>query len=206
MKWASGASACSRSCSRRAVGPAREDEAPAPSAGCPSVAPTSPRATRAPSEASGADTGTLTHWSQPGGGMSSSSGISTTTAHGLSAAAGTSKVGGAATATTVVATVVDAADCGSTSAVGCCGSATATACCASAATGSGSVVVAAGRGSESSVAPCEPPLAAVAVLAAARDALDERSLVGTAVSVLRTLAGARGGTVGATLRTQRQES
>jgi hypothetical protein len=44
------------------------------------------------------------------------------------------------------------------------------------------------------------------VLAAARDALDERCLVGTAVSVLSTLAGVRGGTVGATLHTQRQET
>jgi hypothetical protein len=53
---------------------------------------------------------------------------------------------------------------------------------------------------------CEPPLAAAAMLAAARDALDERRLVGTGVSVLSTLAGARGGTVGATLQTQRQET
>jgi hypothetical protein len=37
------------------------------------------------------------------------------------------------------------------------------------------------------------------MLAAARDALDERRLVGTTVFVLNTLAGARGGTVGATL-------
>jgi hypothetical protein len=44
------------------------------------------------------------------------------------------------------------------------------------------------------------------VLPAARDALDECRLVGMAVSVLNTLAGARGGTVGATLRTQRQET
>jgi hypothetical protein len=61
------------------------------------------------------------------------------------------------------------------------------------------MVVAAGRGSESSAAPCEPPLATVAVLAAARGALNERRLVGTAASVLSTLAGARGGMVGATL-------
>jgi hypothetical protein len=45
-----------------------------------------------------------------------------------------------------------------------------------------------------------PSLAAVTVLPAARGALDERFLVGTAVSDLNTLAGARGGTVGATLR------
>jgi hypothetical protein len=52
-----------------------------------------------------------------------------------------------------------------------------------------------------SAALCESPLAAVTVLKAARSALDERRLVGTAVSILSTLAGARGGTVGATLRT-----
>jgi hypothetical protein len=39
------------------------------------------------------------------------------------------------------------------------------------------------------------------VLPAARDALDERHLVGMVASDLSTLAGARGGTVGATLRT-----
>jgi hypothetical protein len=50
-----------------------------------------------------------------------------------------------------------------------------------------------------------PSLAVVAVLPAARGALDERRLVGTAASDLNTLAGARGGTVGATLRTQRRE-
>jgi hypothetical protein len=120
--------------------------------------------------------------------------------------AGTGEVGGAATATAVVATVIDAACCGSTPVVGCCGSETAVAYCASAATGSSSVVVAAGRGSESSATPREPPLAAVAVLAAARDALNERRLVGTVVSVLSTMAGARGGTVGATMRTRRRGS
>jgi hypothetical protein len=50
-----------------------------------------------------------------------------------------------------------------------------------------------------------PSLAAIVVLPAARGALDERRLVGTAASDLNTLAGARGGTVGATLRTQRRE-
>jgi hypothetical protein len=168
-----------------------------------SVAPTSPRATSAPAEVSGADTGALAHWSQPCGGSSSSSRISTTAALGLPAGAGTGKVGGAATATAMVATSIDAAGCGSTSVAGCCGSATAAACCAFAATGSGSVVVAAGRGSESSTAPHEPPLTALAV---ARDALDGRRLMGIAASVLSTLAGARGGTVGATLRTQRRGS
>jgi hypothetical protein len=42
-------------------------------------------------------------------------------------------------------------------------------------------------------------LAAVVMLAAARDSLDERRLVGTAATDLSTIAGARGGTVGATL-------
>jgi hypothetical protein len=103
----------------------------------------------------------------------------------------------------VAAAVTDATGCGSTAIAGCCGSATAPACCASTAIGSGSVVVAAGCGSVASAAPRGSPLAAAAVLAAAHDALDERRLVGTAASVLSTLAGARGGTVGATLRTRR---
>jgi hypothetical protein len=107
------------------------------------------------------------------------------------------------TATAVVAAVTNAVGCGSTSVAGCCGSTTAAASCASAATDSGSVVVAASRGSVASAAPRGSPLAATAVLAAARDALDERLLVGTDVSVLSTLAGARGGTVGATLRTRK---
>jgi hypothetical protein len=103
----------------------------------------------------------------------------------------------------VVAAFIDAACCGSTAVASCRGSATVAACYASAATGSGSVVVAAGCGSETSAAPRESPLAAVAVLAVARDALDERRLVGTVASVLSTLAGASGGTVGATLLTRR---
>jgi hypothetical protein len=68
------------------------------------------------------------------------------------------------------------------------------------------MVVAAGLGSVASAALCEPPLTAIAVLTAARGALDERHLVGKAVSVLSTLADARGGTVGATLRARRQET
>jgi hypothetical protein len=111
-----------------------------------------------------------------------------------------------ATTTAVVAAVTDAACCGSTTVASCCGSVTAAACCASAATGSGSVVVAAGCDSETSAALRESPLAAVVVLAAAREALDERRLLGTAASVLNTMAGTRGGTVGATLRTRREES
>jgi hypothetical protein len=41
------------------------------------------------------------------------------------------------------------------------------------------------------------------MLGAARDALDERRLVGTTASDLSTLAGVRRGMVGATLRTRR---
>jgi hypothetical protein len=51
----------------------------------------------------------------------------------------------------------------------------------------------------------EPLLAAIAAPTAARDALDERRLVGTTASVLSTLAGARGGTADATLRTRERE-
>jgi hypothetical protein len=51
-----------------------------------------------------------------------------------------------------------------------------------------------------------PSLAAVTMLPAARGALDERRLVGTAASDLNTFAGARGGTVSATLRTRRREN
>jgi hypothetical protein len=82
----------------------------------------------------------------------------------------------------VVATVIDAVGGGSTTGAACCGSTTVAACCASVATDSSSVVVAAGLGSVL----YGPPLAAVATLAAAREALDERRLVGTAVSVLIT--------------------
>jgi hypothetical protein len=67
------------------------------------------------------------------------------------------------------------------------------------------MVVAAGRGSEGPAASREPLVATVAVLTAARDALDECRLVGTTASVLNTLAGARGGTADATLRTRERE-
>jgi hypothetical protein len=63
------------------------------------------------------------------------------------------------------------------------------------------MVVAAGRGSEGTAASHEPLVAAVAMLAAVRDALDERRLVGMTASILSTLADARGGTTDATLRT-----
>jgi hypothetical protein len=46
---------------------------------------------------------------------------------------------------------------------------------------------------------------AAAVLSAARDALNERRLVGTYVPDLSTLEGARSGTIGAALSTRRQE-
>jgi hypothetical protein len=115
------------------------------------------------------------------------------------AAAGTREVGGAAAATVVAATIIDAAGCGSTSVAGCGSSITVAACCAPTATGSDSAVDATGRGSEGPAVSRKSPLVAVAVLAAARDALDERRLVGTTASVLSTLAGTRGGTVGATL-------
>jgi hypothetical protein len=65
--------------------------------------------------------------------------------------------------------------------------------------GCGPVGYVAGRGLEASTAPCELPLAATAVPAAVRVALDERRLVGTDASALSTLAGVRGGTVGVTL-------
>jgi hypothetical protein len=65
------------------------------------------------------------------------------------------------------------------------------------------MVVTADCGSEGPAASREPLLVAVAVLAAVLNALDERCLVGTTASVLSTLAGARGGTVGATLQSRR---
>jgi hypothetical protein len=61
----------------------------------------------------------------------------------------------------------------------------------------GSVAVPALRGAS---------LVAAATLPVARGTLDERRLVGTAASDLSTLAGARGGTVGVTLRTQRRKN
>jgi hypothetical protein len=108
--------------------------------------------------------------------------------------AGAGKVDGAATATAVVAVTTIAA---------CYGSTTVSACCGSTAVDGrrGSATVAACCGSKAAAAPREPSLSSVPVLPAARDALDERRLVGTAASDLNTLAGARGGTVGATLRT-----
>jgi hypothetical protein len=56
----------------------------------------------------------------------------------------------------------------------------------------GSIAATTCCGSEAAAAPCEPLLAAATVLPAARDALDERRLVGTTASDLNTLAGARG--------------
>jgi hypothetical protein len=80
------------------------------------------------------------------------------------------------TVATYHGSTVVAVYCASAAATDCRSSVVATACCGPAAT----------------AAPREPSLAAVAVLAAARDALDERRLVGTATSDLSTLAGARG--------------
>jgi hypothetical protein len=108
----------------------------------------------------------------------------------------------------MVAAIAIAACRGSAAVGGCCGSATIAACCASTAAADcrGSVVVAASYGSATAATPRESLLAAVVVLAVAREALDERRLVGMAASDLSTLEGARGITVGATLRTRRQES
>jgi hypothetical protein len=141
--------------------------------------------------------------------------------------AGAGKVGGAATATAVVATVVGTGSRDSTAAAGCCGSTSAASSCGSTpANGSrsstsvagcygsataaayrtstaaerGTAAAATGCGPVAPAALCEPPLATVAMLTAARDALDERRLVGTTASVLSTLAGARGGAVDGTLR------
>jgi hypothetical protein len=55
---------------------------------------------------------------------------------------------------------------------------------------SGSVAVTTCCDSVAAVVPREPLLSAIAVLPAARDALDERRLLGTAVSDLNTLADA----------------
>jgi hypothetical protein len=74
----------------------------------------------------------------------------------------------------------------------CRGSAVVTACCASVDARSSSVAATVCCGSAAAAAPHEPSLAAVAVLPAAHDALDECRLVGTAASDLSTLAGARG--------------
>jgi hypothetical protein len=98
---------------------------------------------------------------------------------------GTGGVDGAAIAVAVVAVVTVAAYRGSAAVAACCVS-------AAVAARSGSVAATACCGSEAAAAPREPLLAAIAVLPAARDTLDERRLVGTAASDLSTLAGARG--------------
>jgi hypothetical protein len=67
------------------------------------------------------------------------------------------------------------------------------------------VVVATCCGSAAAAALRRGPLVVAAALPVARGALDERRLVGTDASVLSALAGARGGTVGATLRTRKQK-
>jgi hypothetical protein len=90
-------------------------------------------------------------------------------------------------------TVVTVATCrGSAAVATCCASTAATDC-------RGSVVFASCCGPAAAATPREPSLTAVAVLPAARDTLDERRQVGRVASDLSTLAGARGGMVGATL-------
>jgi hypothetical protein len=157
----------------------------------PSAAPPLPLTTSTPVEGSGAGAGRLTHWSQPGG-RTSSSGISTIAARLSSIGDGAGGTDGAVTAMVMNADGAATAHCTSAVVAACCVSAAVADCC-------GSAVVAACRGPASAAAPREPSLAAVAVFPAARDALDERRLVGTAASDLSTLAGARGSTVGATL-------
>jgi hypothetical protein len=120
----------------------------------------------------------------------------------------------------VVAFMTVAACCGSAVVVACSGSTAVAACRGSAAVSahsgsvavtacydstavsdcSGSVDITAICDSVVAAAPLEPLLVVVTVLPAARDALDERRLVGMAASDLNTLAGVWGGTVGATLR------
>jgi hypothetical protein len=67
------------------------------------------------------------------------------------------------------------------------------------------VVVATCCGSVAAVAPRGTSLVGAAVLPVTLGALDERRLVGTDAADLSALAGARGGTVGATLRTRKQK-
>jgi hypothetical protein len=67
------------------------------------------------------------------------------------------------------------------------------------------VAVATCCGSVAAATLCRASLVAAAVLPVTRDALDERRLVGTDTSDLSTLAGARGGMVGAALLTQKQK-
>jgi hypothetical protein len=67
------------------------------------------------------------------------------------------------------------------------------------------VAIATCRGSATVAALRRGPLVVAAALPVARGALHEHRLVGTDASVLSALVGAREGTVGATLRTQKQE-
>jgi hypothetical protein len=135
-------------------------------------------------------------------------GTVTATSSRASAAAGagwvsTADVTSSATTTGAVS-CTSAAGRASAPAVACCASIMADARRTSATADCGPVGDVTGRGLKASAAPCDPPLAAVAVLASARGALDERHLVGIDASALSTLAGARGGTVGATLRTRKR--
>jgi hypothetical protein len=67
------------------------------------------------------------------------------------------------------------------------------------------VVVATFCGSVAVAAPRGTSLVGATMLPVTLDALDERRLVGTDATDLSALAGARGGTVGATLRTRKQK-
>jgi hypothetical protein len=109
-------------------------------------------------------------------------------------AAGAGDVDGAATTTVGLAVVTVAACCSPATADGYHGSATVATCCVSTAVAarSGSTAATACCISEAAAVPREPSLAAVAVLPATHDTLDERRLVGTDASDLSTLAGARG--------------
>jgi hypothetical protein len=178
------------------------------------------RLTSAPAWGSGAGVGRLAHWSHPGGGTSSS-GISTAITWELPARAG-SCCGATATAPGRVSAAAGAGRLSTADAVGNatttgtagCASASgrastaADACCASVASGAhrssliagcGPVGDVTGRGLEASAAPRELSLAVATALAPTRGALDERHRVGMDASALSTLAGARGGTVGAAL-------
>jgi hypothetical protein len=81
-------------------------------------------------------------------------------------------------------------------------------------TGSGGAADAAVAAAATVASCCDPVASAVpsegsllaAALSAARDALDERCLVGTDASDLSALVGARVGTVGATLQTKKYKA
>jgi hypothetical protein len=165
----------------------------------------------------GEGVGKLTHWSHPGGGESSS-GISTTTAREPPAGAGpryastrasvaaSSRRNAAAAASGRVSAVAGAGWPSTTDAAGgaSCATTTTGACGSSTGAGCGARGETTVCDLEASAAPCELSPAAATALAPARGALDERRWVGMDPSALNTLAGARGGTVGTTLRKHEQ--